>query len=381
MLRKKKILLLSDWNLANNGDGMSGYTNIAIDIGTKLSADHTVIAVGPSYRRSPHNLPFSLTTIPFQAIQPVMATISNFVRGLDYLIVCLDIPQQRQLAALDRKSIKYMGIFAVEADPLYPPWAMEMSKLDYRFAISEFGANECNRVGVDTQHYVVPTNREIWKPRTEQEKADIKDILGTKDKFVLFMNADGNERKNTSALFQAMDILINQRGLKNVYLYVLTQKNSPVAWNLGELQTRFKLTKNISILDRGLTYDEIRKLYVGADLFLNVTKAEGMSFPILEAMSVGVPVICTNATAMKDHVNGIPGENKPAAIGLDADFVHIDVFGNTNRFYVFPETIANAVEKAMTTEMGQMVNNAQDYIEWRNNQNSIELIRKIIENE
>jgi glycosyltransferase involved in cell wall biosynthesis len=134
-----------------------------------------------------------------------------------------------------------------------------------------------------------------------------------------------------------------------------------------------------------LTQEEVRKLYACSDFFLNLSKAEGMSYPILEAMSVGVPVICTDATAMRDHVNGIPGMNKTCAIGLKADYIHIDVFGNSNRYYIFPDTIAHNITSwtpLLTSgeQIPEMIKNAQEYIDWRNNQNSVDLLKKAFEN-
>jgi len=379
-MSKKKILWISDWDLTNNGDGRTGYTNISIEYCKQLALEHTLIAVGPSYRKTPHYLPFSITNVPLNSLPTTIMSLHNHMQ-LDYLVVALDIPLQRQLAREIKRiglPVKYVGIFAVEADPLYPPWAMDLSSMDYRFSISEFGKREGMKAGIDIEHLVVPTDRTIWKPKTREEQATIKDALGVKNKTVLFMNASGNERKNTGIIFEAMDILVNKLGRKDTYLFLLSDRRSPAGWDLDELVMRFKLNRNVAILDRGISSEDVRKIYVAADFFLNVTKAEGMSYPILESMSVGTPVICTAASAMLDHsANG-------QAIAIPADYINIDPFGNTNRYFVFPKTLADTLVenidllKSSPTYFDLMASKASDYIDWRNSQNSIEMLRKIV---
>lgn len=378
-MSKKKILWVSDWDLTNNGDGRTGYTNISIEYCQQLALEHTLIAVGPSYRKTPHLLPFSLSNVPFPHTPTTILSLHHHMK-LDHVVVCLDIPMQRQLAKEMQKAklgIKYTGIFAVEADPLYAPWAMDLAAMDYRFSISEFGKQEGLKAGVEMEHLVIPTDRNIWKPKTKDEQAVIKEGLGVTGKTVFFVNASGNERKNTAMVIEAMNILVNQKGMKDIYLIILSDRKSFTGWDLDELIMRFKLNRNATVLDRGISSEEVRKLYVAADFFLNVTKAEGMSFPILESMSVGTPVICTAASAMLDHsANG-------QAIAIPADYINIDPFGNTNRYFVFPQTLARVIEeqinllKQAPNAMDILTTKASDYINWRNNQNSIQMLRKI----
>lgn len=379
-MTKKKILWISDWDLTDNGDGRTGYTNISIEYCKRLALENTLVAVGPSYRKTPHLLPFSISNVPLSQTLTTIRSLDYHMK-LDHVIVALDIPIQRQFNREIRNmnlAFKYTGIFAVEADPLYAPWAMDLSAMDYRFSISEFGKQEGVKAGVDIEHLVIPTDRTIWKPRQPQERELIREGLGVSSKKVFFVNASGNERKNTGMVLEAMNILVNQRNMKDVYLFILSDRKSPAGWDLDELIMRFKLNRNVTILDRGIPAEEVRKLYVASDFFLNVTKAEGMSFPILEAMSVGTPVICTAASAMLDHsANG-------QAIAIPADYINIDPFGNTNRYYVFPNTLANTIQEQLSLLVEAphviqvMTDKAEEYVNWRNSQNSINALRKII---
>ncbi len=208
-------------------------------------------------------------------------------------------------------------------------------------------------------------------------------MLGVKEKTTLFINAAGNERKNLATVLEALKDIPNK---KDYYLFMLTNSDSQVSWDLKELITRFDLNRNVTIFEKGLSQVETRRLYAGADFFINISKAEGLCMPILEAMSVGVPVIATNCTAMKEHLEG---ENKERrGIAIEPDFKLVDVFGNTDRFYVIAKTFQEVLhyQTGLLKEWGrncshlnEITKSAQAYIDERNNKNSYQDLRKVID--
>ena len=60
------------------------------------------------------------------------------------------------------------------------------------------------------------------------------------------------------------------------------------------------------------------ELYKACDLFAFVTFREGLSVALMEAMSSGIPIVCTkirgNTDLIEDHVSGIFSENSPEAV-------------------------------------------------------------------
>ena len=58
-------------------------------------------------------------------------------------------------------------------------------------------------------------------------------------------------------------------------------------------------SRHLHILE-GVSFGELKKWYRGASLFVYPTLAEGFGIPPLEAAMAGVPVICSDATAMAD---------------------------------------------------------------------------------
>jgi len=148
----------------------------------------------------------------------------------------------------------------------------------------------------------------------------------------------------------------------NLHLVLLTRKDSPVGWNYNELVARLKLTNNCTVLNRGISQNELWKLYAASDFLLNTSKAEGLGLPILEAMAIGVPVIATNATAMSELLSNGRG------ILIDPFYTMIDVFGNTNRYLVHPDAITKTIVENIDKDNNGIIDNAYKYILHRNNQ-------------
>jgi glycosyltransferase involved in cell wall biosynthesis len=372
---RKRIIWIGDWMLNRDGTPLTGYAGISDIYAKELHKEYNIIALGFAYQRTPHKYLFSLTHTPIPALGTAIQSI-NSTYPIDYIICSADITLQRQLIKIHRGNTKYIGIFAVESSPLYAPWAMDLAQMDYRFPISEFGKQECEKAGIESTHLVIPTDRNIWRPRTPDEKNSIKDMLGVKDKTTLFINAAGNERKNISTVLEALKDIPNK---EKYYLFMLTNSDTQVSWDLRELVTRFDLNRNVTIFEKGLSTEETRRLYAGADFFINISKAEGLCMPILEAMSVGVPVIATNCTAMKEHLKG--GER---GIAIEPDFKLIDVFGNTDRFYVVAKTFQDTLSENRQALLSNpelfdnITKKAQEYIDERNSKSSINDLRKVI---
>lgn len=368
------LALLSD--LDESG---SGYTNIARVIGNSLHKKYNVLGLGISYNKRQHNFDFGVTQVRIPYIIQELKTLQAH-RNLRNVIICLDIPLTNSILKTmrpeDKTLFNFIGIYAVESDPLVSSWAMDLLRLDHRFPISEFGETECKKVGLECQHFPVPIDLSVWKMRVDGEKEKIKTTLGLSGKTVFFVNADGNERKNLSIIFEALSIL-KKRGV-DAFVVLLTRKNSPMTWDLDSLSTELDVKDRILILDRGLSLQEVRQLYVGADFFLNPAKAEGANLPTLEAMACGVPVVLTDCTAMHEHLgDGTRG------LGLKYDYVWRDPFGNGRRYLVFPDNLANVMEQLVknSSMLDDKILPARKYVEARTVEKAVSMIESVLVNE
>jgi glycosyltransferase involved in cell wall biosynthesis len=249
---------------------------------------------------------------------------------------------------------------------------MDLMKVDKRLIISQFGEDECKKVGIQSKHIPIPLELEIWRKRTVDEKNSIKDIMGFKDKIVFFVNADGNERKALSLYYEALEIALKKNS--KLHLVLLTRTDSPVSWKLSDLAMQCNVVNNVTVLNRGMGNQDVWKLYAMSDFVLNTSKAEGMGYSILEGMAVGVPVIATDATAMREHLVDNRG------ILLQHDYKFIDVFLNTYRYMLKPEKLADKMlevsEQLSSNEnyFEDMTNKARQYIENRTLNGAMEIL-------
>jgi glycosyltransferase involved in cell wall biosynthesis len=353
---KKTILLVSDFEIGKDGNGQTGYTNIATTIGNALNRIYNVVAFGVSYNRNQHNNTFGICQIPIKSILSGINSLQLAV-NVDHCLIIMDIPFIESVmphVRLEKSKTKFSGIFAVEGDPITFKWAMALGKLDGKFPISQFGERECQTAGLADARYL-PITVNNFRQRTTEEHLLIKETLGLKDKTVLFYNADNNERKNISALLEAMQLLPDK-----YFLQLLTRKTSPVGWSIDDLVAELGLQSRVNSIERGLPLEELWKLYAGADFYVHPAKAEGYGFPIVEAMAVGLPVIAGNNTAMAEHIADGRG------VVLPTDYVHRDVFGNTSRYYIYPQTIAKVIQETDQIpypSFDNMIVSARNYVD------------------
>jgi glycosyltransferase involved in cell wall biosynthesis len=111
------------------------------------------------------------------------------------------------------------------------------------------------------------------------------------------------QRKNPvgtlKAFLQAFD------GVDDVRLVIKTQNRKKVSdpaqqkiWD--EVDTLMADDTRIRVLDETLSYDDLLRLKKGSDCYVSLHKSEGWGFGMIEAMNLGVPVICTGYSGNMD---------------------------------------------------------------------------------
>lgn len=89
---------------------------------------------------------------------------------------------------------------------------------------------------------------------------------------------------------------------------------------------------------------DVKNLYKGADLYVNSSQHEALSFLIIEAMAAGLPVIATDMGGNSDIVND------EAGCGLLVEYDNPEsMAGAMKRFLEEPELLARCGERALAT--------------------------------
>lgn len=374
---KLHIAYFSDFSVVG-----SGYSMLSTPLCQGMSSEFDVKAIALEYRGQEH--PYDFSMIPVANFQEASATIRNLNSnwGIDVLIVALDIPAQIAfMPTILDLGLKYIGIFPVESNPLCMDWAMRLMSMNGRLVISEFGANECLKVGVPAKHIQLGVDVDSWKIPTVDERKSLRDGFGfNDDTFVVLTVADNQERKNLSVSMRMFagflydydfpnspraltpEEIIEDKKLEPVVdaQYILiTRENLPVGWKLGDLAQTLGITKNFKIFERGLDFKKLWATYVVSDVFLLASKAEGLGLPILEAMSVGLPVIATRCTALEELLEDDRGWL------IDWNYAHTDPFGNGWRYWANIDHGKRLLKDVRERETNIRVENARKYVESR----------------
>ncbi len=143
-------------------------------------------------------------------------------------------------------------------------------------------------VGVDTDRLVC-----------EQVKEELRQELGvSKDDFLVLMVGELNQNKNQIVVFNAL------KQIENKDVKLLIAGNGPNREFLEEQVKVLGLEDRIKFL--GYTR-QIGKYYKVSDVFVLSSIREGLPCAVMEAMSSGLPVICSNIRGCRDLIEDEKG--------------------------------------------------------------------------
>jgi glycosyltransferase involved in cell wall biosynthesis len=356
----KKIAVISDFD--TNG---SGYKYIAANLLSELSPyGYDIKVAGCYYRGEEYNYPFSV--IPCGSPQDAVAIANNlhYLWQPDALLVLADIPLQLQIFQETQKFGKpYVAITPLENPPLTMIWAAGLIGMSSVFFISELGKQAALTAGVSSaEHLFVGIDHKVWKPRTPQDKPNLRKILGIdEDTFVILTVADNQERKNLWAGMNAVAKLKRDFPDKKIKYILVTTEQSVYGWKLRDLAVSEGISKEVQLYRRGMPTEDLWGLYAIADVYLQSSKAEGLGLPLLEAMSVGIPVVATNTGAMTELLADGRGTL------VDVEYEFIDVWGNSKRSMIDTADCALALRDIMLYPQNHIleVNRALEYAKSR----------------
>ena len=161
---------------------------------------------------------------------------------------------------------------------------------------------------------------------------------------LLLSVASLDSRKNTELLLKAFQLFNKQNEFK--YKLILVGKGGN-AFN-SKITTK---DKEDIVFSTDVNDDQLAKLYSKAKLYVNLSKYEGFGLPILEALSLGTPVLCSDITVFKE---------------LFSDFVNFTEIST-------PEKVALKMKLSIETNLidNEKINMLHKTFNWENTARSI----------
>lgn len=383
-----KLIYVSDFNVGGADSSekavpRSGYSNIGFELCRRLTNfGHEVIVLGLGYAGQEHWEKFSI--VPCNSMQDMAGYMNNlkFGWGVDAVIVALDIHnyQESIFPVAKKLDLKYVCITPLESDPLCITWANLLRQMDKVFFISQFGADEAVKAGVEAEHIEIGIDTQAWRLRTEEEYKAIRKTMGFSDEdFVIITVADNQERKGLGRGLQIISELKHLHGVKVQHILV-TREHSSVGWKLYDLAYELGISSETRVFQNGMPFSELYMLYCAADAYLSCSKGEGLGLPVMEAMSIGIPVVANSTGALVELL----AEDRGWLV--ETASWYYDPFGNQRRYDISIEDAVDALlqVKNKPEEAIRRSHLAREFMEsknWDKSAKQIEsALEKILEN-
>ena len=137
---------------------------------------------------------------------------------------------------------------------------------------------------------------QIFEPLNEKEKTKIRNRLTGGEEFFLFVGAL-HPRKNVSGLLNAFDAFKSET--KNNIKLVIVGGEMHKTGDIFETYENMKFKEDVVFTGRVATRD-LHDIFGAALALTFVPFFEGFGIPVVEAMTAGIPVICSNTTSIPE---------------------------------------------------------------------------------
>ena len=159
----------------------------------------------------------------------------------------------------------------------------------------------------------VGVNREKFFPDPEAGARKRQELGYAPDDFILLTVAEMTKNKNHATVLRALALMKDRPEFPHIQ-YLIVGRGT-------EWQKLSRLAEELGIQDhvQFLGYrTDVADLYRASDLFVFVSFREGLSVALMEAMSSGLPAVCTrirgNTDLIDDCADGFFTENTPQAL-------------------------------------------------------------------
>lgn len=210
-----------------------------------------------------------------------------------------------------------VGRSMFETNSIPQPWVSHTVAVDFVWVPSEFNRQSFTTGGVNTSKLeVLSESIDLlhFDPATTSHKPyssssfqstglTSPDTLPNPAKFNFLSVFKWESRKNWKTLIEAFyEEFSSAEDVKDVKLYIRSSMDPNNEHELEQWRTAYLTSKQktaadlpqIEFLNRFVPYSKLPKLYKGASAYVTATHGEGWGLPIMEAMSMGLPVIATN---------------------------------------------------------------------------------------
>lgn len=208
---------------------------------------------------------------------------------------------------------RWIPITPIDHDPVSKP-VLDVLRFAYRIiTYSKFGQQQLKNHGLSS-HYIPHTvNTEVF---TMMNPAERKQNAGLPpDCFLIGMvaaNKDNPPRKSFQEVIDAFKMFLEKE--PKALLYIHSNPEFPGGFNFKQYADFLGIGNKLLMPDNytmnfNTSKEDMAKIYGTFDMLVAPSISEGFGIPIIEAQSVGVPVVTNDFTSMPELIiPGVTGE-------------------------------------------------------------------------
>jgi glycosyltransferase involved in cell wall biosynthesis len=231
------------------------------------------------------------------------------------LTITLGDPRQFEPYVNERKRFDgirfpYMAYSTLDGTPVYQPWKDIFNYTNVNMAMTSWATREFQKAGMNFSGYIHHgINWEFFSTNDVTKKA-IRNNFGISDDTTLFISWDVNQhRKRIDALLDCWKAFKPEGKKAKLFLYM--DSDCHIGWNLERLIHQKGIPRETilfpedvygrrKIWEQAEPIDFHRTIASMGDIYLSTTSGEGFGKCLLEAMSLGMPVIVTDYSACSE---------------------------------------------------------------------------------
>lgn len=354
MNRKKRILFLSEAAYLNTG--YAKYSKEVIsrmyDSGKYDIAEFSIYGSDSDPRRNTikwKNYPNLPDTQNEKQVQAYKSNNINQFGSWRFERVCLDFEPDIVFTIRDfwmdsfiyhspyRRIFSWAWMPTVDASPQNQEWIDMFSDAEYILTYSDWAKNVLQSHGgktINTVGVASPSASPCFVP---MDKNKIRNEFNLKNDINIIGTVMRNQRRKLiPSLIEAFGRYIKKSKSTNTFLYLHTSFPD-AGWNIPQLMHENEISSKVlmtyvcekcghievsffrdskkvcskcknfasspSSVSNGVSDENLAKIYNLFDLYVQCANSEGFGLPQVEAAACGIPVACTNYSAMEDIVN------------------------------------------------------------------------------
>ena len=233
----------------------------------------------------------------------------------------------------EMEKLNWVCYVPIDSHPMKHMNASVLKHAKRVIAMSKFGRDMLEAEGFENVLYMPHAydGKKIFPMDKAEARAYMKEKFDVPEEGELIIDISNNKgrpsRKNFIGLFQAFTKILDARS--NVSLYIHTDPQRPDGEDLNifikkmGLEGRVFFPNKYEYLNSQYDDEDLNHIFNAADCMLHMAYGEGFGVPALEAQAVGVPVIQTNGTAMKEltFIDKFRIDSRPYYAGVEGSFM------------------------------------------------------------